>query len=245
MCRVKASRCGSVVSGDVEEIAGSATAALAITCEHASERLPDPWGWPEQDLWLAGTHWAYDIGAAALAQRLAEMMSAPAVLSRFSRILADPNRPESSPELFRKRAEGRVIALNQTIDDREQRLALWRAYHDAADRMLRNCQAPVAFAVHSFTPEYEGEKRDIEIGVLFDRDEAPARRLADHLRTFAKDVRLNEPYSGKRGLAYSVDRHARAHGRAALEIEVRQDLCGDTAYREALAARLAQFAWRP
>lgn len=231
------------MSDNVERIGGSASASIAITCEHASERLPEPWAWPKEDSWLVGTHWAYDLGAADLARRLAERMFAPALLSRFSRLLADPNRQECSGELIRQGAEGRAIKLNESLDDRAVRLGLWREYHAAADTMLRGHRAPVLLSVHSFTPEYEGDKRSVEIGVLFDRDDALAQRLAGYLEGFAGDVRLNEPYSGKDGLIYAVDRHARAHGRAAVELEIRQDLCCDGAYREALVAHLAAFAW--
>ena len=35
------------------------------------------------------------------------------------------------------------------------------------------------FAVHSFTPEYEGSRRHFEVGILFDKGEALAIQLAD------------------------------------------------------------------
>jgi len=221
--------------------AGRGDARVLLTCEHASAHLPRPWSWHAEDEWLRGTHWAADLGAAELARDLAEEWGATAVLARFSRLLADPNRPEDSPELVRTVAEGREIAMNRAVDARERarRVALWQSYHRAVDTTLATHAAPMIFAVHSFTPLYEGEPRHLEIGVLYDREEALAHELRDALAASAFEVELNEPYSGREGLIYSADRHAHAHGRRALEIEVRQDLCVDDAFRRRLSDALA------
>jgi predicted N-formylglutamate amidohydrolase len=169
-----------------------------------------------------------------------------AVLAGFSRLLADPNRPEDSPEIFRSIAEGRPVMLNSamTADDRERRLSLWRAYHAAADAVVGAIQAPVALAMHTFTPVYEGTPRAVEIGVLFDDEVLLAEGLADALSREGFRVAHNEPYSGKSGLMYSVDRHARRHARRAVELEVRQDLAVLPAVRARIATAVAQYLRR-
>jgi predicted N-formylglutamate amidohydrolase len=226
----------------VEIVKGRTSAAqVLITCEHASERLPEPWQWPAEDRWLVGTHWAFDLGADELTRDLARELGATAVLSRFSRLIADPNRPEGSADLFRRVAEGRPIGLNRAIDDREERrrLALWRAFHEAVDGEVLRSGAPVLFAVHTFTPVYEGSPRTLEVGVLFDQEEGLAERLRAAVAAAGFRVALNEPYSGKLGLMYSVDRHARQHGRRAIELELRQDLAVDAEIRARLVASVA------
>src|SRR5204863_560838 len=97
-----------------------------ITCEHASAELPSPWTLSPEDSWLEGTHWTFDLGARPLARALCESLGAVGVLARFSRLVADPNRPPESEDLFRQTAEGRTIAMNERIDeaDRDRRLAL-------------------------------------------------------------------------------------------------------------------------
>jgi len=218
---------------------------VLITCEHASQRMPPGWAWPDEDRWLEGTHWAFDLGAREIALELAEAMRIGAVLSRWSRLLVDPNRPEDSPTLFRERAEGRAVHLNTTHlhdEERARRIEkLLRPYHAEVDDRVRGSGARTLFSVHSFTPEYEGQVRTLEVGVLYDLDEDLPRRLAQHLEDAGLRVALNEPYSGKEGLMYSVDRHARAHGRQSVEIEVRQDLAMDAAFRARLVDRLADF----
>ncbi len=227
-------------------LAGSEEAPVVLTCEHATEHLPAPFHLPDGDHRLRGTHWAYDLGAAELTHALSARLAAPAVLARFSRLLADPNRPETSRTLFRDEADGLPVLLNRDLDarERERRLTtLHRPYHATVDRVVGTARAAVVLSVHSFTPVYEGEARSVEVGVLFDGEARLAGRLLTALARAGFDARPNEPYSGQRGLMYSVDRHARTHGRRAVEIELRQDLAVVPTVRarvvEALSAVLA------
>ncbi len=223
----------------VEHIEGDYGARVVFTCEHAAAELPEPWTWPEEDRWLVGTHWASDIGAAAFTRRVARQMNAPAVLSRFSRLLVDPNRPLDSDTLFRENAEGKTIALNASLLDAERRRRIdrfYKPYHAAARAMVERSRGDTVFSIHTFTDNYEGDARVLELGVLFDDDEEPAYRLIRHLERSGFHVLANEPWSGKQGLAYSPVMHAREFGRTALEIEARQDLI----VQETFAARLAE-----
>lgn len=225
-------------------IRGRRDAALVFTCEHASNRLPEPWSWHEEDHRLVDTHWASDIGAAAFTRRMASLLDAPAVLSEFSRLLVDPNRPLDSSTLFRREAEGRPVQLNASLDEeeRQRRLeGLYHPYHDAVREMVGQSAAEFVFGVHTFTAEYEGQRRSLEVGILFDDEDVAALQLVERLRASGFDAAPNEPYSGKEGLAYSPVHHARAFGRRALEIEVRQDLVVDESFAERLAAALADF----
>jgi predicted N-formylglutamate amidohydrolase len=225
----------------VEIVRGAADAPVLLTCEHASERLPEPWTWPEPDRWIVGTHWAYDIGAADLTRDMAEDLRANAVLSRFSRLLADPNRDETAADLCRRGAEGREVQLNHAVDahERERRLArLHRPYHAAIDRELGRASASVVLSIHTFTPVYEGQPRMVEIGVLFDEEIDLAERFARVIAAAGFVTRMNEPYSGREGLIYSAHRHAKAHGRRAVELEVRQDLAVEAVVRRNLCAAI-------
>lgn len=219
--------------------------SVLITCEHATQRMPEGWDWPDEDRRLVDTHWAYDLGARDLALALAARLEVGAVLSRFSRLIIDPNRPEDSPTLFRTHAEGAPVHLNTTHltpREAERRIEeLLRPYHTVVDARVGFSGAHTLLSMHSFTPVYEGERRALEVGVLHDLDEGLAERLAARLAEAGIRVAVNEPYSGKEGLMYSVDRHARAHDRASVELEVRQDLAVDPAFRERFVALVAAF----
>jgi predicted N-formylglutamate amidohydrolase len=226
----------------VEVVRFGLSASVLVTCEHASEQLPAPWSFTAEDSWLGGTHWAHDLGAAELSRDLCLNLETVGVLARFSRLLVDPNRPADAPDLFRRNAEGRVVALNRGIDaaEADRRMVLWNAYHRALDAEVVRSPAAVLLAVHTFTPCYEGASRDMEIGVLFDEEEALADRLRRALGDSGFRVAMNEPYSGKDGLMYSVDRHARRHGRRALELEMRQDLAVTTEARRRVVGAIVR-----
>lgn len=226
-----------------EIVRGGADAPVILTCEHASERLPAPWHWPESDLRLVGTHWAFDIGAAELTRELAGTMHAVGILSRFSRLLVDPNRGEHEPSLFRDVAEREPVLLNASLDaaERERRLAtLYRPFHAAIDREVAITKASTLLSVHSFTHLYEGEQRTLEIGILFDREDALGERLVAAFDAAGFRVAPNEPYSGKAGLIHSAATHAEARGLRPVEIEVRQDLALSAPFRARVVGVLAR-----
>jgi predicted N-formylglutamate amidohydrolase len=115
-----------------------------------------------------------------------------------------------------------------------------RAYHAAIDEALQSDAAPVVLSIHTFTPLYEGAPRSVEVGVLFDQEELLAEKVRAALAQSGFHALLNEPYSGRLGLIYSADRHARRHGRRALELELRQDLACDEAARARVVAALRE-----
>jgi predicted N-formylglutamate amidohydrolase len=242
-CVLVAASAESLLTDYVEIIPRRAPDAAAfLTCEHASRELPPPFRWPDEDAWLTGTHWAYDLGAAELTRELAGELGAGAVLSRFSRLLIDPNRSEAAPDTFRANAEGRTVFLNRDIgdDERARRFEIARAYHAAIDDALSSDAAPVVLSIHTFTPLYEGLRRSVEVGVLFDEEELLAERVRATLADNGFHALLNEPYSGKAGLIYSAERHARRHGRRALELELRQDLACDASARARVVSVLCR-----
>lgn len=220
---------------DAFEIIGEdGPAALVLSCEHATNQLPAGWSWPEADRWIVETHWAWDIGAADITRALSERLGAPAVFARFSRLLIDPNREPTSPTLIRDVADGRLVHLNRDLsgDERPRRLAYHQAYHQAFDDLVARRPGAPLLAIHTFTPVYEdGPPRPMEVGVLFDQEEALALQLAEAIAEGGLKVALNEPYSGKHGLMFAVQSHADRYDRPALELEVRQDLAGDPIQR--------------
>jgi predicted N-formylglutamate amidohydrolase len=216
---------------------------VVFTCEHASNQLPAKWSWPEEDQWIRGTHWAFDIGAAEVTRRLVERVGAVGVLAKFSRLLVDPNRDLAAGSLYRKEAEGKPLGLNAILDpaDTERRVQdFYRPYHQVVDRCIQEAAGAPVLAIHSFTPVYAGNARSMEIGVLFDHSDDLGLRVADALREEGFKVALNEPYSGKNGMMFSAYRHAFEHQREALEFELRQDLLGSPEACVAVADRVFQ-----
>ena len=217
-----------------------------FSCEHATNELPE-WTPEPEDRALLAAHWGWDIGAADLTRALAERTGCCAVLSRFSRLVCDPNRDPEEPSFVVEAVEGHALSWNRGIGPAERRRRRERyfdPYHDAIDRALRARRAVGSevrlCAVHSFTPVYLGASRPMEVGVLFDAFDEHAWRLEGALGAEGFAAVLNAPYSGKDGLIYSARRHGRAHGLVYLELEVRQDLIDTPTKARAVAARIAR-----
>lgn len=210
------------------------TRRLVVTCEHASRRVPPPLAASAEDERWLGTHWGWDIGAAQLTRELVARKSCVAVLARFSRLVCDANRAVDAPTFVRGDVEGHTLSFNRGLDQVEvaRRIAAYHApYHALVDQCLGERVSRggdvVLFSIHSFTPVFAGQRRQMEMGILFDRYEPIARRLASHLEDVGFRAALNAPYSGKDGMMYAMNNHGQRHGVVYLELEVRQDLLGD------------------
>ncbi|MEJ1161954.1 N-formylglutamate amidohydrolase [Prosthecomicrobium sp. N25] len=238
----------SVTEDAYEIIPGDPAAGLVILADHATNRIPaeyDALGLPAEQL---GRHIAYDIGIAWMTRRLAALTGAPAVLSRFSRLLIDPNRGDDDPTLVMRLSDGAIVPGNARIgpEEREARIArFWRPYDEAIGRTVEASLAsgtvPTILSLHSFTPVWRGRPRPWHCGVLWDRDpRLPHLLLAALGEDPALVVGDNEPYSGilKGDTMY---RHATRRGLAHAILEVRQDLIADQADAEAWAARVARI----
>jgi predicted N-formylglutamate amidohydrolase len=233
----------------VERIDGSLEAGVLVICDHASNGLPVEYG----DLGLTRDalqrHIAYDIGAAWLTRRLAILLGAPAVLSKFSRLLIDPNRGADDPTLVMRLSDGAIVPGNAHADAAEvarRRALFWSPYRDAVaqtvDAMCATGFAPAIVSIHSFTPEWRGFARPWKVGVLWDLDP----RLPDPLlKALSNESDLgpvgdNEPYDGALE-GDTIDDIATARGLANALIEVRQDLIATQRDAGAWADRLARL----
>lgn len=216
-----------------------------VTCDHATNRVPDWVG--GGDLGIAAPdmarHIAYDVGAAGLTRALAQRLDAPAILSDFSRLVIDPNRGEDDPTLLMRIYDGTVIPTNRHADmaERERRLArLYRPYHAAYETLAAARPDRAICAIHSFTRQLRGRpRRPWAVGVLYShKDERLGPALIRECRDAGWITGDNEPYSGHLQ-GDSIDRHALAHGRPNVLIEIRNDLIEDSAGQELWADRLA------
>ena len=84
--------------------------------------------------------------------------------------------------------------------------------------------------------------RQVEIGILYNRDARLPHILLDLLRHEGDlNVGDNEPYAVGDLSDYTVPVHGERRGLPHVEIEIRQDLIADAAGQTAWAARLARL----
>ena len=86
---------------------------------------------------------------------------------------------------------------------------------------------PVVISIHSFTPVMNGNDREWEIGVLWDKDPVTAEIFLTRLVEAGYLVGDNKPYSGKDPEDFTIDFHAESAGLPHVGIEISQNLIND------------------
>ncbi|UVM52932.1 N-formylglutamate amidohydrolase [Pseudomonas sp. B21-015] len=204
---------------------------LILVCEHASRFIPAELN----DLGLsdeaAREHIAWDIGALALAERLAEALGATLLAANYSRLLVDLNRPRHAPDSIPLQSEIYQVPGNRNLDEatREyRRHCLFKPFHARLQTLIDARVAhgrPVrVVGIHSFTPIYFGQPRPMEVGVLYGQAREYAQRVIEGLSRHPLKVVGNQPYKVDPRGDMTVPVHGDARGLDSVLIEVRNDL---------------------
>jgi predicted N-formylglutamate amidohydrolase len=225
-----------------------------IVCDHAGALIPRALcnlGLDDAEL---ARHIAWDIGAAAVAVRLGEILDACVVLQTYSRLVIDCNRPIGAPGSIVALSEATPIPGNQNLSAAEaarREQEVFVPYHERIrsllDQRLARAAATCLLSLHSFTPVFLGEQRPWHAAVLYNRDPRLARALLAALRG---DTNLlvgdNEPYAVGDDSDYAIPEYGEKRGLPHVEIEIRQDLIthpqGQKDWAERLGAALETAA---
>ena len=158
------------MTAPVEILNETGKGRVVLLCEHASAAIP-----PEYDgLGLAEadrtSHAAWDPGARALSLALSQVLDAPAVASKVSRLVYDCNRPPEAASAMPERSELIEVPGNAGLTQ-VQRAARTRAVYDpfcAAVSRVLDARGPdaVVVTVHSFTPIYFGQAEGGRVGAV-------------------------------------------------------------------------------
>jgi predicted N-formylglutamate amidohydrolase len=216
-----------------------------LVCDHASNRVPERLGSLGLGRDMLQGHIAWDPGAADVARRLAAELDCPLVLSGYSRLVVDCNRPPGHPGSMPGRSAGVAIPGNEGLSstDRTSRIdALFRPYHDAIAGLLdaRSHKRTALISIHSFTPVLNGAPRPWQLGISHWRDNRLAELLLGALRRVG-DLTLgdNEPYPIEEEIDYTIPMHGERRALPSVMIEIRQDEIRAPADAVAWAARIA------
>ncbi len=220
---------------------------IVLVCEHASCHIPavlNNLGLDEGD---RTAHIAYDIGAEPMARMMSELLDAPLIVQRYSRLVYDCNRPPENPNAWPVKSETTEIPGNvglraaQKSDRVEQ---IYKPFHQTVSNFIDRHQQgdieAIIVTIHSFTATYHGNFREVELGVLHDED----TRIADAMLEFAPDefiARRNDPYGPEDGVTHTLNLHGGLRGIKNVMLEVRNDLIADKAGQAMWAARLAEL----
>ena len=219
---------------------------LVLSCEHASNAVPRAYarlfrGWGP----VLASHRGYDLGALAVAHTLARALRAPLFATSVTRLLVDANRTRGHFALFSEPSR----ALPES--ERDALLARYHAPHWSRMRdavAARDGDARVVHVgVHSFTPVWNGARRDIDVGLLYDPARPAEAAFCDAWARALREVepslrvRRNAPYRGVSNCLPTALRRERPAARyLGLELEMSQALLATGRGR----ARMAQVVAR-
>jgi predicted N-formylglutamate amidohydrolase len=222
---------------------------LFMTADHAGRAIPSRLGRLGVSDAEMQRHIAWDIGIAAVTERLSAQLDATAVLQTYSRLVIDCNRdptwPTAMPEISEHTPIPGNIGLSQ--HDRDARVAaIFTPYHARISSLLdarnRARRRTVLIAMHSFTPNFKGESRAMQVGMLYNKDPTLAGIMLDLLRQEGDlVVGDNAPYAITENSDYGIPVHGENRGLSHVEIEIRQDLIADPAGQLDWAARFARL----
>lgn len=218
-----------------------------IVCEHASNHFPPAFGTLGLDAETRKAHIAWDPGALGLARGLSKALDAPLVSAGISRLVYDLNRPPHAPGAMAAKSEVFEVPGNVGLSpaDRQRRteliyLPFHAALHAEIARLLAKGRPPVIVTVHSFTPVYYGQHREVELGIIHDADPTFAEAvLAEAQSLTGLTCRLNEPYSAADGVTHTLRLQATPYGLHHVMLELRNDLLADDLAIASMADGLA------
>jgi predicted N-formylglutamate amidohydrolase len=202
---------------------------LIITCEHGGNRIPKPYQiYFDGYRALLDTHRGFDPGALIMAKTLAKAFSAPLVASSVSRLLVDLNRSVGHPNLHFSSIQNAPAKVRQQIVRH-----YYQPYRTQVDRLVRQSlvdhRQVIHLASHSFTPELDGQRRNADIGLLYDPSRPGEAAFCEHWKsafsTCAPElkVRRNYPYAGKAdGQTRWFRRQLPADAYLGIELEINQ-----------------------
>ena len=217
-------------------------APVLLICDHASCRFPQALGDMGLDPFARRCHLAIDIGAGKLTEKIAKSLGFTAVIAQYSRLVIACNRQLMDPGAFLEYGDGIVVPGNRNLTqaDKDARAdAIYWPYHNAIEDQITRLRAvgpaPAFISIHSFTPVLNGVARDVQMGVLWDKDSRLSDIFLEDFRAAGFTTGDNEPYSGRAPQDFTIDHHAEEMGLPHVGIEVRQDLVDDIAGVEEIA----------
>jgi predicted N-formylglutamate amidohydrolase len=238
----------------VEVIQGNSTTPVVLICEHASNRVPRPWGSLGLSEHRLQEHIAWDLGAAELTRSLAITLDVPAVLAGYSRLFADCNRASDSTEFAPSVSGGIRVPGNENLSvaERDMRDAIaFKPFHATLSTVIERRLASVGnllcVALHSYCANMNGASRPWEIGVLWDTSSAAAHATLSYLRGESAGriwgnpliVGDNQPYSRQPDCGFTLGAQAGARGLSNLVFEIQQHFLHEPVIRKKLVDLLA------
>lgn len=248
--QMKTSQTDSSFGPSVQVLPARAEAEVLVVCEHASNHVPTCLNGLGLDGDALQSHVAWDPGALGVAQHLASVFSGPLVQGEISRLVYDCNRPPEAADAIPAQSEIYAIPGNMNLTPEQRQNRVDQVYEPfravlAGEIDARRTALRLMVTVHSFTPVYRGQKRDVEIGILHGDDARFAEAMIATQPSGSPYLTLmNEPYSAADGVAHTLDLHGTANDLPSVMLEIRNDLIMTETEQVKMANLLASWIER-
>jgi predicted N-formylglutamate amidohydrolase len=208
---------------------GSRRDRLLLTCEHGGNRIPREYARLFRGASdVVRSHRGWDPGALDLARFLGRQFRQSVHAVTWCRLLVESNRAPTNPRIWSRFTADLPAASKSTILDH-----YWwphrREVESVMRRTLARGQRVVHVAVHSFTPVLGRERRNADVGLLYDSRRPAEKALCRRWEKILKEleptlrVRRNYPYRGYTDGFPAWLRRRHASGRyVGVELEVNQ-----------------------
>lgn len=174
---------------------------LVLSCEHATNNIPPKYSWLFMEaVETLNSHRGYDPGALNLFSKLISLSDAN-FKCEISRLLVEVNRSIGHPALFSE--------FTLHLSPGEKNEILNRYYYPYRNEVEKNIAEIVRkgekvfhFSIHSFTPIFNGEQRNADIGLLYDPQREVEKEFCRNFRETIQSqnpelkIRFNYPYLG-------------------------------------------------
>lgn len=204
---------------------------VVVSCEHAGNQIPARFRrvFKSQAARQAlKSHRGWDPGSLTLGHRLSRAFDAPIVVNRVSRLLAEVNRSPGHARLFSEYARSLAETDRQFVLD-----TIYKPHRDCVESTIRDAlrggSQVLHIGSHSFTPSLNGEKRNADIGFLYDPRRKAEKKLCIAWQAALREmdsglrVRRNYPYLGSAdGLTTFLRKTLRTPRYLGIELEVNQ-----------------------
>ena len=187
-------------------VPGRADCGLIVLCDHAGNafrRAMARWGCPRSS--CSATSPTTSVRRTSRASG-AHASAAPAVMTRYSRLLIDPNRGTDDPTLIMRLSDGAVVPGNRSDRCRRARAGAFGSTMrptiapstPSSTNAWPAAVEPMLLSIHSFTESWKTVARPWHVGVLWTSDLRLAKPLLEGFRAEGDlIVGDNEPYSGQ------------------------------------------------
>lgn len=200
---------------------------ILLTCEHSGNEIPQKYiDLFKDDLEVLKTHRGFDPGAYDLFQYLSDLSDFE-YAHLTSRLLVEVNRSIGHPNLFSEFSK-KLNATEKTEVLEQYYFPYRNSVESIASENIRKGDRLLHLAIHSFTPVFQGEVRNADIGLLYD----PSRELEKEFCKTLKQqllavspeliIRYNYPYLGIADGFTTYLRKRFPQDYAGIEIEINQ-----------------------